>query len=171
MKARDFKKLEEALGHRFRRSKLLEQALTHSSHAHELEARSLSSGVRDNEQLEFLGDAVLGFVTSQELFQRFPEYQEGQLSKLRAHLVSAKHLVQVAGELQLGEYLRNAMARTLFARIGYLFARNAFAAVKDKMDPRNVNGGVFLGLNGVVVEVDEASGKALAIERINLLCG
>jgi glycerol-3-phosphate acyltransferase PlsX len=53
---------------------------------------------------------------------------------------------------QLGEYLRNAMNRTLFAKIGYLFARNAFAAVRDKMDPRKVNGGVFLGLNGVVIK-------------------
>jgi phosphate acyltransferase len=53
---------------------------------------------------------------------------------------------------QLGEYLRGAMNRSLFAKIGYLFARNAFAAVKDKMDPRKVNGGVFLGLNGVVIK-------------------
>jgi len=49
---------------------------------------------------------VLGFVTSQELFQRFPQYQEGHLSKLRAHLVSARHLVRVAEELELGRYLR-----------------------------------------------------------------
>jgi glycerol-3-phosphate acyltransferase PlsX len=53
---------------------------------------------------------------------------------------------------QLGEYLRNAMSRTLSARIGYLFARNAFAAVKDKMDPGKANGGVFLGLNGLVIK-------------------
>jgi ribonuclease III len=106
MKAEEITALQAALGHRFRRPALLEQALTHSSHAHELEARSGSASVRDNEQLEFLGDAVLGFVTSQELFQRFPEHQEGQLSKLRAHLVSAKHLVRVAEELQLGRYLR-----------------------------------------------------------------
>jgi len=53
---------------------------------------------------------------------------------------------------QLGEYLRAAMSRSLFAKIGYLFARNAFEAVKDKMDPRKVNGGVFLGLNGVVIK-------------------
>jgi ribonuclease-3 len=106
MKAEEITALQTALGHRFRQPALLEQALTHSSHAHESEARNLATDVRDNEQLEFLGDAVLGFVTSQELFQRFPEYQEGQLSKLRAHLVSAKHLVQVAEELQLGRYLR-----------------------------------------------------------------
>jgi len=106
MKAEEITALQTTLGHRFRRPALLEQSLTHSSHAHEVEARSASTEVRDNEQLEFLGDAVLGFVTSQELFQRFPQYQEGQLSKLRAHLVSAKHLVQVAEELELGRYLR-----------------------------------------------------------------
>jgi len=98
--------LETTVGHHFRNPALLEQALTHSSHAHETEARGAGAVVRDNEQLEFLGDAVLGFVTSQELFQRFPQYQEGQLSKLRAHLVSAKHLVRVAEELELGRYLR-----------------------------------------------------------------
>jgi len=61
---------------------------------------------QDNEQLEFLGDAVLGFITSQELFLRFPHYTEGELSKLRAQLVSARHLVHTARELQLGAYLR-----------------------------------------------------------------
>jgi ribonuclease III len=106
MKAEEITALQTVLGHRFRSPALLEQALTHSSHAHEIEARDAAAGVRDNEQLEFLGDAVLGFVTSQELFQRFPQYQEGQLSKLRAHLVSAKHLVQAAEELELGRYLR-----------------------------------------------------------------
>jgi ribonuclease-3 len=106
MKAEEITALQTALGHRFRRPALLEQALTHSSHAHEIEARSASAEARDNEQLEFLGDAVLGFVTSQELFERFPQYHEGHLSKLRAHLVSAKHLVQVAEELELGRYLR-----------------------------------------------------------------
>ena len=68
---------------------------------------------------------------------------------------------------QLGEYLRNAMSRTLRARIGYLFARDAFAAVKDKMDPRKVNGGVFLGLNGVVIKshgATDAEGFAAAVD-------
>jgi len=106
MKAEEITALEAALGHRFRQPPLLEQALTHSSHAHEIEARGASAGIRDNEQLEFLGDAVLGFVTSQELFERFPNYEEGHLSKLRAHLVSARHLVLVAEELELGRYLR-----------------------------------------------------------------
>lgn len=93
--------LELEIGHQFRRHELLEQALTHSSYARESEP-----GATDNEQLEFLGDAVLGFVTGEELFTRFPQFQEGELSKLRAHLVSARHLVCVANELALGNYLR-----------------------------------------------------------------
>jgi len=106
MKAEEITELEATLGHRFQRPELLEQALTHSSHAHEFESHSAAGEVRDNEQLEFLGDAVLGFVTSQALFERFPHFEEGQLSKVRAHLVSARHLVQVAEQVELGRYLR-----------------------------------------------------------------
>jgi len=93
--------LEKLLHHQFANRELLQQALTHSSFARE----SLEP-TGDNEQLEFLGDAVLQLVASQELFQRFPSYQEGELSKLRAHLVNANHLVQCALELELGSYLR-----------------------------------------------------------------
>jgi glycerol-3-phosphate acyltransferase PlsX len=53
---------------------------------------------------------------------------------------------------QLGEYLRSAMSRTLAAKLGYFLARHAFATLRDKMDPRKVNGGVFLGLNGIVIK-------------------
>jgi ribonuclease-3 len=106
MKSDELTKLEKTLGHRFRDRELLKKALTHRSHAHEsaIEAPELA-GIH-NEQLEFLGDAVLGFVTSQTLFEQFPEYSEGQLSKLRAFLVSAQHLQAVAKRLQLGEFLR-----------------------------------------------------------------
>lgn len=62
--------------------------------------------VNDNEQLEFLGDAILALVTSEELFQRFPQFREGELSKLRAHVVSERHLIRVAQRLELGHYLR-----------------------------------------------------------------
>ncbi len=108
MKTRDYAMLEEVLEHEFSRPELLQQALTHSSHAREAESRNGgdSDGVPDNEQLEFLGDAVLGFVTSQELFQRFPEFSEGELSKMRAYLVSEKHLIRPAKQLQIGEFLR-----------------------------------------------------------------
>ena len=113
-------KLEAALQHRFERPALLEQALTHSSHAHEaIDASSssehpvaepvgqrISLSAGDNEIMEFLGDAVLGFVTSEALFATFPGKHEGELSKMRAHLVSARHLVRVAKQLDLGNYLR-----------------------------------------------------------------
>ncbi len=100
--------LEKSLGHHFKRSELLEQALTHSSQAREVEALSAGSGVSsqgDNEMLEFLGDAVLGLVTSEALFHRFPKFQEGHLSKLRAHLVGQRHLLRVAEQLQIGHYM------------------------------------------------------------------
>lgn len=110
MKAPDLNKLEDALGHHFRDRALLELAVTHSSFARESESQQAAKGddvtVGDNEQLEFLGDAVLGLVTSQELFQRFPNFQEGQLSKLRAYLVSEKHLLVAAKKLKIGRYLR-----------------------------------------------------------------
>jgi ribonuclease-3 len=115
MMIEDFSGLESALEYHFSDRLLLRQALTHSSLAHEIESRASVEGpgngetplvsARDNEQFEFLGDAVLGLVTSELLFQRYPNHHEGQLSKLRAHLVSAKHLVKVARNLQLGEYL------------------------------------------------------------------
>jgi ribonuclease III len=109
MKAQDTATLENEIGHRFERRELLEQALTHSSHAREKQAQAGENGdsrVEDNEQLEFLGDAILGFVTSESLLERFPQFREGQLSKLRAHLVSEKHLIRAAKQLHLGKYLR-----------------------------------------------------------------
>jgi glycerol-3-phosphate acyltransferase PlsX len=68
---------------------------------------------------------------------------------------------------QIAAYLRSAMSRTLMARIGYFFARHAFKTLKDKMDPRKVNGGVFLGLNGVVIKSHggtDAEGFAAAVD-------
>lgn len=93
--------LEQTLRHQFATRELLQRALTHSSFA-----RENPHGTQDNEQLEFLGDAVLQLVTSEELLHRFPDYQEGELSKLRAHLVNSKHLLLCANALELGNYLR-----------------------------------------------------------------
>src|SRR6266700_7712235 len=106
--AREAVTLERALGHVFASPDLLHQALTHSSQAREFEAArpTATERAKDNEQLEFLGDAVLGLVATEELFRRFPQFSEGQLSKLRAHLVSKNHLINVAQRLELGRYLR-----------------------------------------------------------------
>jgi ribonuclease-3 len=109
MKSREIMALEESLGHHFQRRELIEQALTHSSQAREVEALGAAGNsprTGDNELLEFLGDAVLGLVTSEALFHRFPGFQEGQLSKLRAHLVGQRHLLRIAEQLQIGHYLR-----------------------------------------------------------------
>lgn len=105
MSEKALRELEEAIGHRFGQTELLSRALTHSSHAQETGSESVARR-DDNEQMEFLGDAVLGFVISQELFSRFPDYDEGQLSKLKAHLVSARHLLRTARKLDIGTYLR-----------------------------------------------------------------
>ncbi|MBZ5563191.1 MAG: ribonuclease III [Acidobacteriia bacterium] len=93
--------LQEALGYGFRNPQLLLEALTHSSYAQEV-----TGCPRDNEQLEFLGDAVLTFVVSVMLADAFPGWEEGKLTRARARLVAAAHLSIVASHLQLGNYLR-----------------------------------------------------------------
>jgi ribonuclease-3 len=95
--------LEIALGHTFRNRELLERALTHKSRIYEKSAEGELSA--DNEQMEFLGDAILGFVVSESLVRQFASFEEGRLSKLKAHLVSAAHLYHVAQSLELGNHL------------------------------------------------------------------
>jgi ribonuclease-3 len=96
----DLEALEAAIGHDFRDRSLLVRALTHTSHAYEK-----SQPLEDNEQLEFLGDAILGFLVSESLVRTYPAYREGRLSILKNYLVSAPHLYEVAQRLGLGEYL------------------------------------------------------------------
>src|SRR6202047_2991371 len=103
--------LERRLGYRFAKSDLLERALTHSSAIPELratyEAESTSGLLpQDNEQLEFLGDAVLDMLASEYLLAAFPDWSEGQLSKSRARLGTARALELAARRLRLGEHLR-----------------------------------------------------------------
>jgi len=92
--------LEERLGHRFGRPELLELAVTHRSWANE-------QGIPEHyERLEFLGDAVLGLVTAEWLYTEHPHLPEGELSKLKAQLVSRNQLARHAERLGLGEALR-----------------------------------------------------------------
>lgn len=93
--------LEEHLGYRFADLGLLDRALTHTSHAHEASPEA----VRHNEPLEFLGDAVIGFVVSEMLHRRDPDGDEGTKSRTRAHLVSAPSLARRALELRLPDLL------------------------------------------------------------------
>jgi ribonuclease-3 len=94
--------LEATLGYRFASRELLARAFTHRSSVYE---KTASAAATDNEQLEFLGDAILGFVVSDALVAAHPEYSEGRLSKVKAQLVSASHLHAVAARLRLGDYL------------------------------------------------------------------
>jgi ribonuclease III len=100
----DAASLEVKLGYRFHNPETLRRALIHSSLAHE--ARSgPDAPLYDNQQLEFLGDAILGFLVADALVLRFPAWREGELSRLKAHLVSAAHLYGAARHLDLGAYL------------------------------------------------------------------
>ncbi len=100
----DLADLEKALGHHFRNRDLLGRALTHKSRVYEKPSEA-SEGAGDNEQLEFLGDAILGFVVSEYLYLHHPAAAEGRLSKIKAHLVSAVRLHEVAVKIGLGEHL------------------------------------------------------------------
>jgi ribonuclease-3 len=104
-----FTELEALLGHTFSSSELLVHALTHRSLANQLahegrEDSSADSG--DNERLEFLGDAVLNLVVAEALFLAHPEWHEGELTRVRAQLVSRNHMANIAVSIGLGRYLR-----------------------------------------------------------------
>lgn len=93
--------LEKKIGYTFKNKKFLKIALTHSSYANESGGR-LSS----YERLEFLGDSILGVITSDYIFKNFPKYPEGDLTKLRASLVCEKQLCVFSRELGIGEYVK-----------------------------------------------------------------
>jgi len=97
----EFDELQTRIEYRFRDRGLLEHALTHKSRA----AEDASGGVADNESLEFLGDAVLGLVVADALFHQYPDFDEGQKSKIKAAVVSTQSLARHAERLRLGEHL------------------------------------------------------------------
>lgn len=88
-------KLQKIIGYKYKDEGLLEQALTHRS-----------SGSKNNERLEFLGDGILNFVIAAAIYKQKPRADEGEMSRLRAHLVRKETLAEVGRELELGDYLR-----------------------------------------------------------------
>jgi ribonuclease-3 len=88
---------QRAIGYRFRKPKLLRAALTHASGA--------DTRLSSNERLEFLGDAVLGLITCERLFHLFPNYQEGDLTKIKSAVVSRRTCARISRKLSLGDYL------------------------------------------------------------------
>ena len=93
-------------GYTFRDPALLNRALTHRSLAYEAMPHGFADTTADNEQLEFVGDAVLGLVIAESLYRRFPASREGELTRLRASIVSRRHLREMASRLDLGSMLR-----------------------------------------------------------------
>lgn len=160
----DLAAFEAALGYEFRNRESLLRALTHKSRAYEESAPGEEPA--DNEQLEFLGDAILGFIVSDLLVRQFPAYSEGQLTKLRAELVSAGHLHQVAQTLALGEFLLLGRGEELTG------GRSKRALLADAMEA--VLAAVYLdgGLDAVrgVIErhvVGESEALDIAIPGVN----
>jgi ribonuclease III len=119
--------LELSLGYQFKDRDLLVRALTHSSSANEAHP---GTAPHDNERLEFLGDSVLGWLVSEWLFHRFQDFNEGQLSLLKNHLVSAAHLLATAHDLDLGRFLHLGRGEeTAGGRSKQRLLVNAFEAV------------------------------------------
>ena len=98
---RDLSSFEDRIGHRFAERDLLTRALTHKSYSHE----ARHENAQDNETFEFLGDSVLGFIIGDILFHRFPELDEGALSKMKAYLVSASSLAEKARSYGMGDVI------------------------------------------------------------------
>ncbi len=116
------------LDHPFQRPELLTWALTHRSLAYETNPDSLPNPTADNEQLEFVGDAVLGLVVAESLFHRFSASREGELTRLRSSLVSRRHLGEVSGGRRKPALLANALEAVIAALYldGGLDAARAF---------------------------------------------
>jgi ribonuclease III len=129
----DYGPLQRKLGYSFAQASLLQQALTHRSHS-----------IAHNERIEFLGDSVLNCCVAHELYRRFGEMKEGELSRLRANLVRQETLAGMAQQLELGTYLRlgegelksggfrrpSILADGLEALFGAVFLDGGFAAVQ-----------------------------------------
>jgi ribonuclease-3 len=96
-----YKKLEQAIGYRFKKKTLLELALTHPSFRYEN-----SETPDDNQRLEYLGDAVLSLISAEHLFHSLPEAREGELSKLRSRLTQDRKLAQIGAGIGISEFLK-----------------------------------------------------------------
>ena len=132
---------ENIIGYHFSNQGLLRQALTHSSYANERHMKRLS----DNERVEFLGDAVLEIISSEFLYQNYPDLPEGQLTKLRASIVCEPTLALCTKEMNLGDFLylgrgehqtggrtrKSILSDALEAIIGAIYLDGGFANAKE----------------------------------------
>ena len=140
----DIHDIQKTLNYVFNQEALLSQALTHRSFSHTPEQTT----AQHNERLEFLGDAVLGLVISESVGTIFPTYTEGELSKLKAGLISRATLAKAAGRLHLGQWLRlgrgeevssgrekhSLLANALEALIGAIYLDSGLEAARSFID-------------------------------------
>jgi len=181
--------LEAILGHSFQRPELLTLALTHRSYVYDAEpsgqaattsqALNLADPSLDNEQLEFLGDAVLGLLAAEALCQRFPGSREGELTRLRASVVSRRHLGEVGTQLALGRWLR--LGRTAEQNQGRSNAALFANAVEALIAALYLDGGLPAArrfveekvLAGALPEMERAviEGKGVKGDRFNGVVG
>ncbi|MEO6034140.1 MAG: ribonuclease III [Verrucomicrobiota bacterium] len=127
----DFENLQSDLGYTFKNVGLLQLALTHPSLGHEL-----GPSVETNQRLEFLGDSVLGLVLTAELYEKFPRFSEGPLTKARAQMVNSRSLAHQARRINLGAHL--ILSRGEKANLG----RGRTSALSDAFEA--VIGAIFL---------------------------
>lgn len=135
----ELSRLEESIGYTFRQSGLLKHALTHSSYINE------KSHLKNNERLEFLGDAVLELVVSEWLFRQYPEMPEGELTKVRAKIVCTDSLSKASAQHELGVFLylgkgeeitggrqrKSILANTFEAVVGAVYLDGGLEAAKE----------------------------------------
>lgn len=176
----DTASLEAALGTRIDPD-LLSLALTHRSFAYE------NGGLPTNERLEFLGDSVLGIVVTETLYRDFPEWSEGQLAKLRAAVVNAQALAEVARGLELGRHLRlgrgeettggrdkvSILADTLEALLGAVYLDNGLERAREvvlrligPVIARGAELGAGLDWKTSLQEIAAASGRGVPEYRV-----
>lgn len=171
---------EEVIGYHFNNQGLLRQALTHSSYANERHMKKHS----DNERLEFLGDAVLEVTSSEFLYQKYPDYSEGELTKLRASLVCEPTLAFCTRAIDLGKYLylgkgedltggrnrKSILSDALEAVIGAIFLDGGFANAKEFVKSFILNDleskQLFYDSKTILQEVVQAAHKEVVYEII-----
>ncbi len=179
----DWRDLQQAIGVSFRDTALLQQALVHSSYVNENPALNLA----DNERLEFLGDALLGFIVTEKLYHEFPHSSEGELTEIRISLIRLETLAQLAIALKLGDYLmlgkgeeatggrrrQTNLADAFEAVIGAIFLDQGFGAAKDfvlsKFDEKLERIGVAgIGRNykALLQEFTQAKCKQLPVYQV-----
>ncbi|EET61707.1 ribonuclease III [Marvinbryantia formatexigens DSM 14469] len=175
--SRDISELEQMTGYSFKDKELLENALRHSSYANEHKKYHL----KDNERLEFLGDAVLELSSSEYLYRHYPKMKEGEMTKLRASIVCEPTLAQCAAAIELGSFLRlgrgeeqtggrhrdSVVSDAMEALIGAIFLDGGFTSAKEFVNRFILNGvehkKLFFDSKTILQEIVQSSYKGEAM--------